>query len=111
VAEADLILGMARLHVREAVVLRPDAWPRAFTLKELVRRGEDVGPRALGQSVEEWLLKVHAGRAANDLLGDSRGDDIHDPIGSGRSVYERTAKEIEDLVDRLVALLFGQETQ
>ncbi len=36
---ADLVLGMARLHVREAVVAVPQVWPRAFTLKELVRRG------------------------------------------------------------------------
>ena len=26
---ADLVLGMARLHVREAVVAVPDVWPRA----------------------------------------------------------------------------------
>jgi protein-tyrosine phosphatase len=103
---ADLLLGMARLHVREAVVLRPQVWPRAFTLKELVRRGEDIGARASGQSVEEWLLKAHAGRTHADLLGDDTNDDIFDPIGSSRTQYERTAAEIEDLVDRLVALLF-----
>ena len=107
---ADLLLGMARLHVREAVVLRPQVWPRAFTLKELVRRGEDVGRRAPGQSVEEWLLKAHAGRAHTDLLGEADEDDIFDPIGSSRPVYEKTAAEIEDLIDRLVALLFGQES-
>jgi protein-tyrosine phosphatase len=107
---ADLVLGMARLHVREAVVLRPQVWPRAFTLKELVRRGEDIGARVRGQSVEEWLLKAHAGRAHTDLLGEATDDDIFDPIGSSRSVYEKTAAEIEDLTDRLVALLFGQDT-
>src|SRR5688500_4239423 len=48
-ATADLLLGMARMHVREAVVMLPSIWPRAFTLKELVRRGADVGPRAPGQ--------------------------------------------------------------
>jgi protein-tyrosine phosphatase len=110
VTGADLLLGMARLHVREAVVLRPEVWPRAFTLKELVRRGEDIGPRAAGQPVGEWLLKAHAGRAHSDLLGEAGDDDIFDPIGSSRPVYERTAAELEDLTDRLVALLFGQDT-
>ena len=110
VEAADLLLGMARLHVREAVVLRPQVWPKAFTLKELVRRGEDIGGRAAGQSVEEWLSKAHAGRAHTDLLGEADDDDIFDPIGSSRSVYEKTAAEIQDLIDRLVALLFGQDT-
>ena len=105
---ADLLLGMARLHVREAVVLRPQVWPKAFTLKELVRRGEDIGPRPPGQSVEEWLLKAHAGRTHTDLLGEHPGDDIFDPIGSSRAQYEKTAAEIEDLTDRLVSLLFDR---
>lgn len=103
--QADLVLGMARLHVREAVVLSPQAWRKAFTLKELVRRGEDIGPRAPGQPLEEWLLKAHAGRMHTDLLGESPDDDIFDPIGSTRAVYERTADEIENLIDRLVVLL------
>ncbi len=110
VTSADLLLGMARLHVREAVVLRPEVWPRAFTLKELVRRGEYVGRRGAGQPVDEWLGKVHAGRAHTDLLGEAADDDIFDPIGSSRPVYAKTAAEIEDLIDRLVALLFGQES-
>jgi protein-tyrosine phosphatase len=105
----DLLLGMARVHVREAVVLRPQVWPRAFTLKELVRRGEEVGPRAAGQPLAEYLQKVHAGRSHADLLGDSTEDDVFDPIGSSRSVYEKTANELADLTDRLVALLFGSE--
>ena len=109
VAGADLLVGMARLHVREAVVLRPEAWARSFTLKELVRRGEDVGPRTAGQPLEEWLAKAHAGRSPGELLGEATDDDIFDPIGSNRAVYEKTAAEIEALIDRLVVLLLGPE--
>ena len=105
--EADLVLGMARLHVREAVVLRPQIWPKAFTLKELVRRGEAIGPRAAAQSLEAWLAAAHEGRAHTDLLGEGDHDDIFDPIGSPKPVYEKTATEIEDLVDRLVGLAFA----
>ncbi len=101
---ADLVLCMAREHVREAVLLSPEAWPRSFTLKEIVRRAERAGPRAADQPFDEWLAKLHAGRTRADLLGSSDDDDVADPIGGGHSVYQGTADEIRDLVDRLVAL-------
>ena len=104
--DADLVVGMARRHVAEALELAPAAFPRAFTLKELVRRAEAAGPRAPGQPFDEWVAKVHAGRTRADLLG-SPGDDVVDPIGLGRKVYERTADEIHRLVWRLVELGWG----
>src|ERR1039458_6355835 len=54
-AWADLVLGMSREHVRYAVVTAPDAWPRSFTLKELVRRGEQAGPRKPDEPLADWL--------------------------------------------------------
>src|ERR1700749_1698014 len=42
---SDLVLGMSRAHVRHAVVMVPEVWSRAFTLKELLRRGVETGPR------------------------------------------------------------------
>jgi protein-tyrosine phosphatase len=104
---ADLVVGMAREHVREAVLLHPDAWPRSFTLKELVRRGEEAGPRSADQPLLEWLDKVQAGRSRSDLLGVSLDDDVADPIGQRRPVYEKTADELDDLTRRLAALLWG----
>ena len=101
---SDLVLCMAREHLREAVLLSPDAWPRSFTLKEIVRRGEQAGPRAADQPFEEWLAKLHAGRSRSDLLGSSDDDDVADPIGGSRNVYQGTANEIHELVDRLVGL-------
>ena len=106
----DLILGMAREHVREVVVLRPDLYPRTFTLKELVRRGGEVGPRGPGQSIEAWLQAVHHGRSPTQLMGASPNDDVADPIGRGTPVYEATALELVDLVDQLVDLLWLQVT-
>ncbi len=41
---AGLILGLTREHVRHAAVLLPGAWPRTFTLRELVRLGRQAGP-------------------------------------------------------------------
>ena len=109
VNRADLVLCMAREHVREAALRAPDAWPRCFTLKELVRRGEATGPRAPDQPFDEWLAKLHAGRTRSEALGSSTEDDVADPIGGSRSVYDRTAAELSDLIDRLVELGWGTE--
>lgn len=107
---ADLVLAMAREHVRHAVSVDPDVWPRAFTLKELVRRGEAVGARSAGQDLDEWLAKVHAGRRPGDLLGASAADDVADPYGAPAAVYRRTAAELDDLTARLVDLAWAHAT-
>ena len=105
-AEADLILGMARLHVREAVVAVPDIWPRAFTLKELVRRGTEAGRRPPEEPLAAWLARVHEGRRRADLIGDDPTDDVADPVGGPDRLYQETATELEDLVGRFVDLAF-----
>jgi protein-tyrosine phosphatase len=101
---AALILGLERKHVREAVVLDPRTWPRAFTLKEVVRRGEATGPRGFGEPWSRWLARLHAGRQRADLLGSSDEDDIADPTGGAFEDYETTAAELDDLLTRLVRL-------
>jgi protein-tyrosine phosphatase len=105
---ADLVVGMAREHVREAVVMQPDLYTRTFTLKELVRRGGEVGPRSVDQPLDRWLLDAHQGRTPAQLMGSSAVDDVADPVGQGPAVYEATAHELVDLVDRLVDLLWQQ---
>jgi protein-tyrosine phosphatase len=105
VVGADLLLGMARSHVREAVALVPDVWTRSFTLKEIVRRGEERGGRAPDEPLADWLARLHAGRRLPDLLGDSADDDVADPIGGPLKSYERTAAELDDLTTRLAQLL------
>ena len=105
---ADLVLAMAREHVRDVAVIGQDVWPRAFTLKELVRRGTSVGARSPGQSFDEWLAKVHVGRTTADILGSSDEDDVADPIGESPAFYRSTATEIEELTDKLVELAWGR---
>lgn len=106
-AKADLVVAMAREHVREAVLMSASAWPRTFTLKELVRRGEEAGSRPRGQDLGEWLAKLHAGRSRADLLGSSPLDDVADPIGGSPREYETTAEELDDLTARLVRLAWS----
>jgi protein-tyrosine phosphatase len=111
VAGAGLVIAMGRRHLRNAVALAPDAFPRTFTLKELVRRGEAVGPRRPGQTLASWLADVHDGRAASSLLGDDPRDDVADPIGGPQRLYDATAEEISQLIDRVVDLAFAGAEQ
>jgi len=108
--DADLVIGMARQHVREAVVLDRQVWPRAFTLKELVRRGTAIGPRKEGETLEAWLARAHMGRTTAALMGASPDDDVADPIGQPRAAYERMVQELDELVDRLVSLAWPVDT-
>jgi protein-tyrosine phosphatase len=103
---ASLVLGLAREHVRAAAVLRPEAWPSAFTLRELVRRGRDLGPRPREEPVASWVARAHAGRQPEDLLGRSGDDDVEDPFGLPLSRYRRTGQQIVHAVDELVGLLW-----
>jgi protein-tyrosine phosphatase len=104
---ADMVLAMTREHVREAVLLCNQVWPRTFTLKELVRRGEQAGARAPDQPLDEWLEKIGAGRKPADLLGWSDEDDVADPIGLTHAHYEEMVRDVKEHVDRLAALVWG----
>jgi protein-tyrosine phosphatase len=106
VASSDLVLCMAREHAK-VVVDAPDAWPRTFLFKEIVQRAEERGGRAAGEAFDEWLSKIHAGRSPRDLMA-ATGLDVDDPYGGSRKQYERTAAELEDLVDRLVQLAWPE---
>jgi protein-tyrosine phosphatase len=107
-ANASLVIGLERRHVREMVVMLPAAWPRTFTLKELVRRGTQVGPRRANETAEEWIERVHVGRQRDELIGADERDDVLDPMGSSAADFERTADELDELLARLVDLLAGE---
>jgi protein-tyrosine phosphatase len=100
-ARADLVLAMAREHLRYAVVTEPGAWPRAFTLRELIRRGERIGARRPGEPLSGWLSRAHEGRERAALLGDSAEDDVPDPAGKPL----REVVDVARLLDRSVARL------
>lgn len=107
IAHSDLIVAMARQHLRSAVSTVPDAFGRTFTLKELVRRGAAVGARRGDERFDEWLARLHEGRTTRELLGEDPSDDVADPIGGPDHLYEATAMELSSLVDRFVDLAFA----
>ena len=103
-AHASLVLAMARDNLRYAVVTEPGAWPRAFTLRELVRRGEQIGPRRPGEPFAGWLSRAHEGRERAALLGDSAEDDVPDPSGRPLREYVDAARLLDRSVARLAEL-------
>jgi protein-tyrosine phosphatase len=104
VDDADLIIGMERMHAREVMVLDPDSADRTFTLKELVRRAIAIGPRGASEPLDLWLDRAALGRRTSDLLGASAEDDVADPYRRDDAVYERCAAEIDQLVTTLTRL-------
>ena len=108
VAGADLVVGMSLRHVQESVLLVPASWERTFRLKELVRRGEFLGPRLPGQDPAAWIRAVQGDRRRDSLAHRSPEDDVADPYGGPLAGYETTAAELDDLTARLAALLWPQ---
>jgi protein-tyrosine phosphatase len=103
---ADLIVGMERRHVREAAVLAPASWPRAFTFRELARRAEAAGPRPPGVALADWLAGLVEGRTTAAHLGESGDDDVADPIGRSLRTYAKCAEALDGLVATVVDNLF-----
>jgi protein-tyrosine phosphatase len=107
VTQADLIVGMARQHVREAILLDQSAFPRSFTLREFVRRAEKVGPRPDHQTLVEWLSEVGAARRHADLVGESAADDVPDPMGGPPEGYRLMLDDVSRLTAALYGLMWG----
>ncbi len=103
---ADLTLTMERQHLRAVVVMEPETWRNTLTLKEMVRRGKETGPRAEDQSIESFIESVHSERELANLLGDSLDDDVADPYGGAFADYEFTRRELDALVSDVVDLLW-----
>lgn len=104
-ASADLVIGMAREHLRDAAVMAPDALPRLVTLKELVRRAGTAGAPGVGEGLGPWVERLTADRPLGELLGDSPVDDIDDPFGLPLVEFRRTGTEIAGLTDRIAGSL------
>src|ERR1022692_60762 len=106
-AGADLVITMAREQLRHAVVTAPQTWPRAFTLKELLRRGQLVGNRPPGQRLADWLPLPPAHRPPSGPLRGCIAEDVADPIGGEPEAYLATALQIDHLLGQLVDLAWG----
>jgi protein-tyrosine-phosphatase len=106
VDEADLVIGMSLRHVQESMLLAPSSWQRTFRLKELVRRGEYIGPRIPGQDLASWIHAAQGDRRRDSLANHSPEEDVADPFGGPFAGYEATGAELDDLTARVIALLW-----
>lgn len=116
VRESAVIITMERAHVAHVVSLVPEAFPRTFTLPDLVRRAEAVGPRGPNRPLADWLRHVHGDRTARQVLArasvlgltgassETDADEIADPYGHNRQAFVRCAAELEELLGRFVAM-------
>ena len=99
-AEADLVIAMTSVHVRELKAMADEVGTKLLLMKEIVE-----------MEVGDGQLDEPGSRLANLLEGKRpqprRALDVDDPMGLPVGAYQRAAGEIEAGVDRLVDLLCG----
>ncbi|MGW5094216.1 arsenate reductase/protein-tyrosine-phosphatase family protein [Streptomyces nodosus] len=117
VADAALVLGLAREHREAAVRLAPSAMRRCFTLKEFVRLATDGTDEARGRVPEEGAVRGASGlgpvvAAASARRGavlpvPAAEDEVTDPWDRPHEVLDECAQDIDRAVRRLALLLDG----
>lgn len=101
----DLVLTMTRDLLRSMVVATPALWPRSFTILELVRRGSTTTPPRQGESLGEWVARVHASRDRTEMLRSEPEDDLTDPLANESEANEVMFGDLERATRRLARLL------
>jgi protein-tyrosine phosphatase len=109
VFDADVVVAMAAEH-REAVSrAMPEAAPRTFTLKELVRLLEALPPptQPLGpDDLPDRLAKADEVRRGG-FAGNPHDEDIVDPLGLPLESFRAIAWELDEWTARLAQSLYG----
>ncbi len=101
VADATLVVAMTREHAFGVHAYDGAAAERTFLLPEVVRLAERAGRRP-GESSVNWVGRLNDQRASGRIPGRA-AEEIADPAGSARDVYERTA----EVLRRNIAALVG----
>jgi protein-tyrosine phosphatase len=109
VNRADMVIGMAREHLREIVLAEPSSFTKCFTLREIVRRARESGQRDRLQPVSEWLVQLSAGRRHVELISDSKVDDIPDPMGGTSDDFRTMLSEVATLTRTLHSFTWPKE--
>ena len=104
VADADLVLVMARTHLWGVLAHDPTAEPRTFLLPELARLGERIGARSPGEPVRDWAARLATARP-NGRAGGRPEDEVADPLGEPFAVFRATAARLDDVTARIAALV------
>ncbi len=111
VRTADLVLTMTGGHRRRIEDLVPEAVPKTFTLKELVRLLEAL-PAPDATDAPGDRLRARVAQAADlrqsGFEGNPHDEDVADPIGMPQQTYDAVAWEIDEWCARLVEGLFAE---
>ena len=100
-AEADLVVAMTSVHLRELRQLADSVDAKLVLMKELVEMEvDDIGAAPL----DERLANLLRGKRPEPR----RALDLDDPMGLPVQAYERAAAEITMGVERLADLLCGR---
>lgn len=102
--DADLILGMERVHVRAVAELDPALFARSFTLPEFVRSAAVFGPRPTDEPLRHWVERIGAVRSREAYEHDDPLTAIADPMGQSRRAFRACAEELDALLEELVVL-------
>ncbi len=106
VRQSSLVLALTRAHRAAVVELDPAAVRRTFTLRELARLADVLGPTGTGGTAGERLAAlVPAAAAARHPAPRPADDDVVDPYGGPQSLYQRAFDELDDPTRRIVELL------
>lgn len=110
VEEADVVLGLARLHRSYAVSAVPAALKRAYTLREFARLAEQVPAEAIQGNTPGERLRRLAEVANRYRVGVPEDlDDVDDPILLGDDQYERVFDQIAGAVRVIAQRVLGRE--
>lgn len=99
-AQADLVIAMTSVHLRELKAMADEVGTKLLLMKELVEM--EVGETSSADPSER-LVNLLRGRRPDPR----RALDLDDPMGLPVAAYERAAAEIELGVAKLVDLLCG----
>ncbi len=106
--QADLIVAMAAEHRLAVIADVPEAEPRTFTLKELVRLLGTLPAADDGAGPDELASRVAQAAAVRSTIPPTdRDEDVADPLGQPINSYRAIAWELDELIARLMDGLFG----
>jgi protein-tyrosine phosphatase len=121
IAEAGLVLAMAREHRRGVVSLVPRASRYTFTIREFARLAADVTDDDFGDiarlplddeasRLDAAIALVASRRGAVPAPEDPAADDVVDPYRRSADVYRQTELQIEPAIDAVVLFLWRAAT-
>lgn len=104
--DADLVLTLTREHRGRVVQLEPPVLNRTFTLAQFGYLLSGADPAAPADPVPAgYDLIRRAAMARSRLPGRTADDDIADPVGKSPATYRRSAAQIQQSIDQIIAAL------